>query len=213
MLSAAPAKTPCHDRVMRKAWIAGLLIACGGSPKAADAPHAPDATCESTAAHMIDVMAAPMDPPPPEDAVRGMVQMISKRCEQDRWSPEARRCLAGYKTQDDARVCETLLSDEQLAALAREGDKLGGGPKAKAPPDAEGGAGAGAAGAPADGAGAGPGGPGAGPSGGSTGKKDPQSIGGPSPSPPPPKGSSKGGTRGANPKGSNTNADPCDGGE
>lgn len=152
---------------------------------------------------MIDVMAAPMDPRPPEDKVRAMVQMISKRCEEDRWSPEAKRCLADYKTEDDARVCATLLSDDQQAALAREGDKLGGeaNERKRTPEqDAEGGAGV-----PGGGIGGGP----KALDEGTLGTKDPQSTGAQPPPPPPPPG----GTRGGKPKDPRKTADPCDGGE
>lgn len=139
---------------------------------------------------MVDVMAEKMDPRPPEDDVRGMVQMISKRCEEDRWSPEAKRCLAEFKTASDADVCGTLLTDDQQAALIRDQNQKFGAP----PPNtgAEGGSGPEAL------------------DEGKLDKKDPQSTGAQPPPPPPPP---PGGTRGLKPKDPKKTADPCDGGE
>ncbi len=96
-----------------------LVAAC--SSKAANQPAAPEVplapTCARTAAHMVDSMAAALDPRPPDAEVNDLIAYIRTRCEEDRWSTEAQQCLSNMKSASDADRCGTLLTPEQQQKL------------------------------------------------------------------------------------------------
>jgi hypothetical protein len=106
-----------------------VMAGCGGSsapPPAA--PKGPTA-CERASDSMVGAMLArlPSADAPTEraDALRNLIR---ERCEQDRWSDEATRCLIAMKQLDDAAPCAKLLTDDQQAALVRDQEAwLGGG--------------------------------------------------------------------------------------
>ena len=101
-------------------WLAILVLtACGGGAKPAQptAPPKKAASCAAAADGMVGMLVAGMDPKPPDETADGIRKLITTRCTEDKWSPEAQRCLADMKTADDANVCGTLLSDDQQAAL------------------------------------------------------------------------------------------------
>jgi len=107
-----------------------LACACGGSPAAVEpTPPAGAAapTCARVAGHMADLVAAGIDPPPPDAEVNALIALIRTRCEDDGWTAEARRCLGTMQTAVDADRCGTLLTEAQLAALVRDQEqRLGG---------------------------------------------------------------------------------------
>jgi hypothetical protein len=104
---------------MRTSIVVVALAACGAPPKpAAPVPAGP--TCAGAAAHMVDEMAATMDPRPPDEALNALIGLIRSRCDQDRWSSEAVACLSKIKSAADADHCGTLLTDAQQAALVRD---------------------------------------------------------------------------------------------
>src|SRR5690606_6637530 len=121
----------------------------------------------TTAGHMVDLLASQQDPAPPDEATSSLIDMIRTRCEADRWTAEARACLAKIATPQDADACGALLTEEQQANLVRD---------QQARSDVPGGA-------PEPGAGAGQ---------GSMGTRDTRDSAGPRPPPPgpPPAGSS-----------------------
>jgi hypothetical protein len=107
---------------MRAAVVAAVLAACGGSPGPA-APVAPSGpTCGAAAEHMVDEMAATKDPRPADEVLNGLIDLIRRRCEQDRWSSQAVSCLARVTSAADADQCGTLLTDAQQDALVRDQD-------------------------------------------------------------------------------------------
>jgi hypothetical protein len=117
----ARGRTIWHDRVMRTWWISlAFVAACGGSSKQAAEPVAAGPTCKTAAEHMVDELASGLDPRPPDDVMNRQIRLIRDRCEQDAWSPDAVKCLAGMKGTEDANRCATLLSEAQQAALVRD---------------------------------------------------------------------------------------------
>lgn len=45
---------------------------------------------------------------------------VERRCAEDGWSVELRRCIAGARTAEDANGCETLATDAQREAFEHE---------------------------------------------------------------------------------------------
>lgn len=97
---------------------------------AADGP-----TCAAAADHTMDLLSkgAP-------DARPGLVKSIRdtlvSHCEKDQWSATTRTCFAQVASKEDAKTCETSLSEVQRQALDKEhvgGDDPGEGGSAPAP--------------------------------------------------------------------------------
>lgn len=96
-----------------------LLLGCGGGSKQAAAPK-PAASCEAAAAGMVAMMQDGRENV--EEEAGAYRTMIARRCDDDRWSAEAKNCLSSMKTKDDAQVCATLLTDDQQGNLVRDQD-------------------------------------------------------------------------------------------
>jgi len=103
------------------ACAAVMLVACGHTePPPPAAPKGPTA-CERASDSMVGAMLARLpaadEPTAQADALRNLIR---ERCEQDRWSAEATRCLIAMQRLDDAAPCAALMTDEQQAALVRD---------------------------------------------------------------------------------------------
>jgi hypothetical protein len=73
----------------------------------------------------------PAGNPTPTDEADAVRRLIRERCERDGWSAQATQCLIAMKRLDDAEPCARFLSDDQQAALARDGEaNLGPGSRA-----------------------------------------------------------------------------------
>jgi hypothetical protein len=105
---------------MRAPVIAVLLAGCGGSPGPTQPAKAAAPSCTASGARLVELVSSQMDPAPPDDAVNELIALVRERCEQDGWSVDARHCLGGVRTVDDADRCWALLSEAQKAAIARE---------------------------------------------------------------------------------------------
>ena len=126
---------------MRLALLVGsLLVACGGSPRHAT-PPTPDPipatagpSCKDVATHLLTLG----DRDPTKDDDDKAAAPLRARCEQDRWSDEARSCLATATSDPELDGCKAKLTDAQqkgFAAVAPKQDApkdaWGGGEKAK----------------------------------------------------------------------------------
>ena len=82
-------------------------------------PRVKGATCEEAGLNVLDVVLHAEDPELAKRAIalRGVVE---HRCAKDSWSMELRRCVAGAKKVDDARLCDKLASQTQRDAFAHE---------------------------------------------------------------------------------------------
>lgn len=100
------------------------VLACGGSSKPAPAPPPPPPvdpipttagpTCEVVADKLAVVIHA--DKPDAQATARGNLR---RHCADDRWSDDARSCLATVETDDELDGCRQHLSDAQAAAFAK----------------------------------------------------------------------------------------------
>jgi hypothetical protein len=110
-------------RDMRALWIIVVLAAChhADAPVAA-APKGPTA-CARAADNMVAAMLAgkPANETPTE-AADGLRNLIRERCERDGWSAEATQCLIGIHQLADAEPCAKLMTEDQQAALVRDGN-------------------------------------------------------------------------------------------
>ncbi len=115
-----------------------LVLGCGGgSKKAAETPkEAP--TCAAVADAMIALMLEGKEQTPKvKETTEGFTAIIRNRCDADAWSADAKQCLAGMTTRDDAERCSKLLTEEQQANLVRDEKAKYGAPPAEpeaAPP-------------------------------------------------------------------------------
>jgi hypothetical protein len=110
-------------RAMRALWIVAVLAAChpAEAPVAA-APKRPTA-CARAADNMVAAMLAgqPASDAPTE-AADGLRNLIRERCERDGWSAAATQCLIGIHQLSDAEPCAQLMTEDQQAALVRDGN-------------------------------------------------------------------------------------------
>jgi hypothetical protein len=105
-------------------WLAlVVLVACSAPRKEPPPPPRPATSCEAAADGMIALLVKHQSEKPPEDAVDKLRVLITTRCREDRWTPEAQGCLARLETAQDASTCSTLLTDEQQAGLVKAQEK------------------------------------------------------------------------------------------
>ena len=98
-----------------------LAVACGGAePVAVHEPRAAPAITCAAVAHNMATQVLSHKPTPERDRLEAILEIIQRRCEQDRWSIEARQCLATMKTEDEADQCATYLTDAQLTAMVHD---------------------------------------------------------------------------------------------
>lgn len=105
-------------------------------------PPTPVATCHTAGTKLIELVVAGQNPPPPDDAVNQLIQLVEKRCSTDGWKQEARECFSKVKGVEDADACAKTLSEQELANLS--GDMAppdGQAPAGGAKEDMEGGSG------------------------------------------------------------------------
>lgn len=129
---------------MRASWVFVLVAACGGGgvKDIKDTPPpAPQATCHTAGAKLIELVVAGHTPPPPDDAVNKLIDQVEKRCEADIWKQEARACFSTVKTVEDADACTKNLTDTQLRNLSGDMEPPGGAPAGGASDNAAGGEG------------------------------------------------------------------------
>ena len=100
-----------------------VLVACGSPRKEPAPPPRPATSCEAAADGMIALLVRNQTEKPPEEAVDKLRVLITTRCREDRWTPEAQACLAKLETPQDASNCSTLLTEEQQAALVKAQEK------------------------------------------------------------------------------------------
>jgi hypothetical protein len=106
--------------------VLGLLACHHADESAPVAPKGPTA-CERASDRMVAAMLArlPAAGPPPTEEADALRTLIRERCERDRWSAEATRCLIAMQRLDDAAPCAKLLTDDQQAALVRDQEARG----------------------------------------------------------------------------------------
>ncbi|HEY5946801.1 MAG TPA: hypothetical protein VIV40_14960 [Kofleriaceae bacterium] len=105
-----------------------LVTACwrGGETEAEEpeaAPRTKGASCDEVGLNVLDIVLHADDRELAKRAMplRGVVQ---RRCVADAWSIELRRCVAGAKTVDDGRACDTLATQQQRDAFQHELDVM-----------------------------------------------------------------------------------------
>jgi len=109
------------DRRMTRAPLVTALLLCacwrGGETEAEEPPptrhvRGHGATCDEARLNALDVLLHAQD----QELVKRadvLSRMIGERCQFSAWSAELRRCVAGAKTVDDARICDKLATDKQ----------------------------------------------------------------------------------------------------
>lgn len=111
---------------MRGSWIVVMVVACGSAaPPPPVAPKGPT-PCARASDSMVQIMLDRLSStgPPPMEEADALRNLIRERCEQDRWSADATKCLIAMTKIDDAAACAALMTDEQQAALVRDQNAL-----------------------------------------------------------------------------------------
>jgi hypothetical protein len=77
------------------------------------------ASCEEVGrnAHVVVASAADQELAARAPALQALVE---RRCDEDQWSIELRRCAAGAKTLDDTRICDRLATQRQRDAFTHD---------------------------------------------------------------------------------------------
>jgi hypothetical protein len=104
-------------------WVASSLGVAGcASQEPAKAPTGPGSSCAAVAANTDRVMAEVNHPKlepelwPVETEARIRV-IVERRCATDRWSAEARDCLARADSEAEIDRCKATITPEQMKAL------------------------------------------------------------------------------------------------
>ena len=93
------------------------IAACGGGAKSSGNAMTPEkplpsSECAMMASHVADVVMTFKEPPPTTKDV--VANVVTKRCEADAWSADAKKCLSVMANEDDAKKCiTTTLTDDQ----------------------------------------------------------------------------------------------------
>jgi hypothetical protein len=106
---------------MRLFALLALTVACGGSPKPATPPPAPDPipkTAGPDCAIVADKLAIVVHADKPDEQAMAKGN-LKARCTDDKWSDEARSCFATVETEAEIEGCRSHLSDAQKAALSK----------------------------------------------------------------------------------------------
>ena len=82
-------------------------------------PPAPPSQCAQLADHVVGLMGA--SKVAEQDQLDPFRNVLTTRCTDDKWSPEAQKCLLDIKTLDEGDKCQSLLSDDQQKNLERDG--------------------------------------------------------------------------------------------
>ncbi|HTR49538.1 MAG TPA: hypothetical protein VMJ10_02460 [Kofleriaceae bacterium] len=121
------------------ALVLSAVAACGGSQKPAAPPPTPDPIPQTAGPSCKDVtvhLATLADRDPTQDASAN--ETLRQRCTSDKWSDDARSCLATAQSDDEVNGCKTKLTDAQRSAFpapkaaadpwaAQKGDAAGAG--------------------------------------------------------------------------------------
>lgn len=102
-----------------RAAILATVAACHASAPPASPQQATGPTC----AQVADALMATL----PKDAGELATQlhdMVARRCTQDAWTEDARRCVTDAKSHGAAAACQSKLTPEQQQALSRDGDEV-----------------------------------------------------------------------------------------
>ena len=116
-----------HDHAMTRAWLAVIVVVgCGHSqqaaaPASAAAPPPPPTQCAQVADHLVSEMSAAAVASDVE--IAPYRQLITRRCNEDKWSVELQHCLLASATLKDNKPCESLFTAEQNANLEQDGQQ------------------------------------------------------------------------------------------
>jgi hypothetical protein len=108
-----------------RALLIVLVIGCGGSSKSSSqtmpSARSSEPNCSGASDGMVAMMMEGKEGKGNADARADEFRiLIRTRCEDDKWSAEARQCLSEMKTRTDAEQCATKLTDEQQQNLVRD---------------------------------------------------------------------------------------------
>jgi hypothetical protein len=100
-----------------------LAVACGSpaKPIARPAAVAPPDQCAQVADHLLSLMTAAAKDAPTEELDRVRVA-FQRRCDEDRWSPEAQRCFLELTDKAEVDRCASRLTEEQRRSLEQPPD-------------------------------------------------------------------------------------------
>ncbi len=101
------------------ASVVAVVAACGGGNKPAPETPPPSTSsmldCGKVADHVAaTVVAAKPRPGATQGAIK---EMVSTRCQADKWSDETKQCLNAMATIADGRACDEKMTDEQRTAI------------------------------------------------------------------------------------------------
>lgn len=100
-----------------------VVGACASHASPAEAPvppPKPSSQCDQVADHLVSQMTAASKASAEEiDPYR---RLLSRRCNEDKWSTELQQCLLGTNTLKENKSCEHLFTDDQNANLERDGE-------------------------------------------------------------------------------------------
>jgi hypothetical protein len=106
-----------------------LVIGCGGAsskpvvqepkpePVAMQKPPAP--ACAAVADKLASIMAQE-DPDAKADSIKARADAVTKRCEADQWSEEARECFGTAENEVDGKGCSKFLTEAQMTAVGKD---------------------------------------------------------------------------------------------
>jgi hypothetical protein len=97
-----------------------FALACGSPPRPSTPPVAPAPAnqCARVADHLLSLMTDAAKDAPTEEVDRVRVA-FQRRCDEDRWSPEAQRCFLELASKADVDQCAARLTDAQRQALEK----------------------------------------------------------------------------------------------
>ncbi len=99
--------------------LVAVVAGCsGGSKPAPDKPAPPTSSmldCPMVADHVATTVAA--NKPRPGATHAAVKEMVSTRCQADKWTDDTKQCMHDIKSVAEGRACASKMTDEQRAAI------------------------------------------------------------------------------------------------
>lgn len=104
---------------MTRWLVVAVLLACS-KPK--PQPTAPPqiSQCARVSDHLVSLMTGATKHPP--EATDPLRRIIEERCDNDRWTADANKCLLELASLAEGERCQTLMTPAQIDAFQRESE-------------------------------------------------------------------------------------------
>jgi hypothetical protein len=104
---------------MTRWLVVAALVACS-QPKPQPAAPPQVSQCARVSDHLVSLMSGAAKHSP--EATDPLRRIIEERCDKDRWSADANKCLLELASLADGERCQTMMTPAQIEAFQRDSE-------------------------------------------------------------------------------------------